>query len=118
MKKILFLLFLVGACHVQSGDDYGYRLSKWVGQRESLLAQKWGQPEQMFRINEDTMAWVYVKESKHGYKDPYRSMFYYPAMSGPQYGQSQIPTRYYCQTTFSVRNGIVTNYSFIGDDCI
>lgn len=118
MKKIWFILLAVTACHSFGSDNYNQKLSTWMGRPVQALISHWGEPDSQFSINRDTMALVYVKSEKYGAFEPYRDTLNYEGISSPQYGYSMYKPVYYCRTTFSVRNGIIVDYAFEGDDCI
>lgn len=118
MKKLLLVMLAISACQHHNANTYEKRLSKWLGRPQSLLIQAWGEPNRQFAINSDTFAFVYIHNYAHATNEPYSNTLYYPALAGPRYGHSMFPAYYYCQTTFSIRNGIVVDYSFNGDYCI
>lgn len=117
MKKYLILLLLAAVGCAGKGNDYDRQLSSWIGRPARVLVSRWGQPDRQFAINADTYAMVYIKNKHQGAYRPYRNVINYQGMPGPRYGHAMYKPLYYCQTTFSVRNGIVVNYSFNGDDC-
>lgn len=118
MKKILWIVLAVTACHVRSADNYNHKLSTWMGRPVQSLINSWGQPDHQFRINNQSVALVYIRTKKQGAYEPYHNMINYQALAGPRYGHSMYQPVYYCKTTFTVRQGVIVNYAFSGDDCI
>lgn len=121
MKKFLALLFLLGGCQTAPAGDYNHQLAAWLGHTQWSLFHKWGEPDRQIALDSDTYVVVYLKEAKlpfHGIKEPYCHTISCKAIEGPKYGYSQLETVYYCQTFFTLRNNIVVDYSFNGDDCI
>ena len=103
--------------------SYGDTLQPWIGQSEERLQQSWGMPHNVFYVTPDEKVVTFLRISSHplnGNKKPYANEVYYPAIATPDFGFPGQPqyTTYYCKTSFTIRNGIVVNYSFNGDDCI
>lgn len=118
MKKYLILLLTTAVLACARQNDYDQRLATWIGQPARALVNRWGQPDRQFAINADTYAMVYIKTKNQSAYHPYRRTINYQGMPGPRYGHAMYQPIYYCKTTFSVRNGVIVNYSFNGDECI
>ena len=119
--SVLALMFLTAAC--QSSLSYGETLRPWIGQSEERLQQSWGLPHNVFYITPNEKVVTYLQFStrpRNGETDPYRNEVYYPAIATPDFGFPNQPkySNYYCKTSFTIINGIVSNYSFNGDDCV
>ena len=115
-------MFLAAACQT-NGLSYGDTLQPWIGQSEERLQQSWGIPHNVFYVTPNEKVVTYLQFSSHprnGETDPYRNEVYYPAIATPDFGFPSQPayTSYYCKTSFTIINGIVSNYSFNGDDCV
>lgn len=120
MKKVLFCaLLLLGACKTNS--NYDLKLRTWIGQSEYSLISQWGEPDNVFGIDENSYVYVYEQIADSPFdaiKYPYENELNYQASQGPKYGNSQISQVYYCKTLFTIRNRMVVDYSFNGDDCV
>ena len=123
IKKFARLGFILLAAGCMINQDYGATLQPWIGQSEASLEQSWGIPHNVFYVTPNEKVVTYVEFSTHakgGISDPYSDEFYYAADSTPDfdYPSAPMPSDYYCKTSFTISNGIVTNYSFNGDDCV
>lgn len=122
MKKIsvIYAILALTACQSMSGN-YGESLQSWIGRSEMSLEQAWGYPQNTFYVTPDEKVLTYVRYSRHqsGY-EPYQNEIYYPAIATPNFGFPAQPeySNYYCKTSFTIINGVVSNYSFNGDDCV
>lgn len=125
MKKILIVstafLWLCG-CRVisYSHSTYARKLSPWIGKNVNTLYAEWGAPATSLPIDGNTtLITYYQSESQPIDNDfqPYESEMSYDAMAVPNYGLPTPPPLFYCQTSFTVRNSIIIDYSFNGDDC-
>lgn len=112
---------MLAGCRYVEPSSYNQQLAHWIGVPENQLYAHWGQPDSQFSPVPGTYVLTYLKSGTypkfHDYQ-PYRADLNYGALAGPKYGDSQIQKIYYCKTTFTIRNGIVVNYAFNGDDCI
>lgn len=118
--SVLLLLTLAGCSSLGlNTSNYEQGLQKWVGQPEQALYQGWGVPANVYYISPYAKEITYTKVFRgpiEGDTTPYGSM-YYPGLDAG-YETSPGYKTYYCQTSFTVENGQVTNYSFSGDDCV
>ena len=106
----------VGHAHSQ----YQNKLAHTIGKSASSLYSYWGQPQQMIPVADDTYLAVYfASESQPIDNDyhPYESEISYAAMAVPNDGLPTPPPLFYCKTTFVIRNNIVVDANFNGDDC-
>lgn len=94
MKKLLCLsvMLLTAACATQ--EKYEAKLATYQGVPESTLVTQWGVPDNSY----DTVTARYLVYLKDGIKDSTNSG--------------------YCETTFTVMNGTVTNWSIKGPACV
>ena len=126
MRKFIYLLtgllMLSGCVDVgYSHSAYQQKLSAWVGRGINSLYATWGQPQQIVPVSDNTiLATYYGSESQplNNNYQPYARELSYAAMAVPTYGLPPAPPLYYCKTTFVIRNGIVIDYNFNGDDCL
>lgn len=122
-KLFLIGLFLLGAAGCASYPTYGETLQPWIGQSEERLQQAWGIPANIFYVTPNKKIVTYIKfasKPMNGETEPYAGEVYYPAIATPDFGFPDQPqsSNYYCKTTFTIENGVVTNYGFNGDDCV
>lgn len=125
MKKIFTLacfVFCLSACATQpTAARYEDELSAWIGQSEDNLYAEWGYPNTTYSAGPDGFVATYIKlyrEPVDGDTEPYADDMTYLAMQVPSYGLPTPQGIYYCKTSFIIRNGIVTDYNFNGDDCV
>lgn len=121
LLPVIMLFVLLSACAVRSAADYENKLAAWQGQTREALFHKWGYPDRQFAIDRNTYVVTYLRISGKpagNADEPYRNSLNYGGMPQIRYGKSQIPAVYYCKTNFTITNGIVTDYSFNGDDCV
>ncbi len=126
MSKIFALLFAgasvaVAACAVR--PTYSETLQPWIGQSEEKLYAAWGMPYNVIYPAPGAKVVYYMHFSyrpENGMTNPYAYEVAYPAIATPDYGLPGQPqsTNYYCQTHFTIRNGVVTDFGFNGDDCV
>ncbi len=119
---VVIILFMLSGCFSKTGN-YASSLQNWVGQPEYVLYQSWGQPENTFYLSGAEKEVTYINASQKaidGDKEPYSGYeVYYPAISTPDFGfPDTTENYYYCKTSFTIQNGIITDYSFNGDDCV
>lgn len=125
MHKLLpgFLL-LVALTACTSLPTYSETLRPWIGQSQERLQQAWGYPQNVFYISPTEKVVTYLEISTRPRNDnttPYAGYeVAYPAIASPDFGFPSQPqyTNYYCKTSFTIRNGVVVDYSFNGDDCV
>lgn len=123
---VLPILCLIAACSVfRGGETYSSQLQQWIGHSEYQLYQAWGYPMQSFYVTPYEKIVTYVKTSNYGQRNPYDNQLYYQGMDSENGWWDKLfgpptenqPRNYYCKTTFTVRNSIIVNFSFNGDDC-
>ena len=115
--KIVFVLLFISACTGVSENSYEQKLSSWVGRNEYALLETFGRPQKVFAVNQTDYAWVYEKTNLPEHHNLYQNVFSYNGWQGPQYGKQEVSDTYYCQTIFTLREGIIINFAFNGDDC-
>lgn len=127
MKNILLFLFLllVASCSLFKSSGYDKTMQNWVGQSEYALYDFWGQPSDVVYITPYEKVVTFIQTSSNGYDDIYSNELYYQGMGednglwkklfGPP--AQQQANIYFCKTSFVIRNGVVIDYNFSGDDC-
>ena len=125
-KKIYYLSFcgvlLIAACGNvgYSRSKYEQKLNQWVGRDLNALYDYWGTPVNVSPIDDNSFMVTYYEQESQPIDDdyqPYIGELSYSAMFVPSYGLPPNPPLFYCQTSFIIKNGIVTGYNFNGDDC-
>lgn len=127
MKKIFVLSFwcLLAACALGGSATYSEQLQQWVGRPEYQLYQEWGAPIQSFYVTPYEKVVTYVRTSGYGSNNPYSNQLYYQGMD-PEDGwwdkmfgppAEKQSRNYYCKTSFTIRNNVIVNFNFNGDDC-
>ncbi len=125
MRKIwslLLVLVIVSGCSwfKMSKNTYSTKLGDWIGKNAQLLYDKWGFPQHTTPVDANTYILTYFAsedEPIDGNLEPYADDLSYDAMSVPNYGLPIAEPLYYCKTSFVVRNNIIVDYNFNGDDC-
>lgn len=117
---LLFVLFLAGC--VGTGD-YNETLQNWVGISEENLYYHWGNPANVTYIAPHEKLVTYFQGETvplDGNTEPYQGYeVNYQAVETPNYDAPGVASdNYFCRTTFTVSNGIITNFTFEGDDCV
>lgn len=117
---VIAALILLAAC--ASRPTYSSTLRPWLGQSEEKLYASWGMPYNIVYPSPDMKVVYYLHFSarpEDGITNPYSYEVAYPAIATPNFGFGQPQTsNYYCQTHFTIRNGVVTDFGFNGDDCV
>lgn len=123
MTKIILILLMLSGCsgrHVLwDSSAYSRQLDGYVGQSEASLYSQWGSPDNVVSIspyNKVVSYTEYYSVPLGGQTQPYTDDLNYTAMN--QGFTAENTNNYYCTTSFTIQNGIVTNYSFNGDDCV
>ncbi len=104
MKKlVLFALLFTAACGPfrdipeTPEERFEKSLGCIIGEERNTLLEIWGAPTTTYQINEHEEAFVYDQISNYTQQKKYR---------------------YYCNITFILKNGIVKNWSYRGDNCV
>jgi len=115
------LIFLAGCQDISYANSaYQQKLGNWIGSGINSLYAAWGQPQQITAIDGNTILVTYYSSERRPIDNdylPYAGELSYGAMAVPNYGLPTPPPLFYCKTSFVIRNGIVIDYNFNGDDC-
>ena len=125
MKTILKTLTLIGllsGCQNISyaQSKYAQKLQPWIGRNAYSLYEQWGTPATTQNIGSNTYLITYYQSESQPIDDdfqPYVGEMSYDAMTVPNDGLPTPPPLFYCQTSFTIQNNIIIDYSFNGDDC-
>ena len=146
MKKILITLTsicVLSACGMSRQEQLNLELSKFVNMPEANLLVKYGKPDVVTQINENTKMYSYHSKEFNSYMyddmtDSFRkSQFstnedynryrvtpegaikvlqYYSVATNPTISNDDYMYKK-CIKNFTVSNGIVTNFGFNGNGC-
>ena len=123
MKKtfyLLTLLLVLTGCVRYSMSTYEAKLGNWIGKSAKTLYEQWGRPQSTSMVDANTYILTYFESESTPIDDnyePYSSEIEYDVMTVPNYGLPVEPPIFYCKTSFIVRNGIIVDFDFNGDDC-
>lgn len=124
MKKLFVLLLpaVCGACGFfparPNEANYQRFLDDFLNRGDSYLIQRWGKPDsrEMSDTNIEHLTYYRTSDEPVGGKPKnYREMLNLPRTEPMVY---QEPIEYTCQTVFAVKNGIVVDYAYQGNDCV
>ncbi len=132
MRKIAFSLIvtmLLLAC--ATPQKYDERLQHWVGKQENELLTVWGRPSAEKYLSDNTKIITYTKINDWYYPSEYyfyndgwgeENIIYNPMMNlynlSPDTVITDTEVEEYCQTTFWVKNGIITAWKWRGNNCV
>lgn len=93
-KSILLAFSLLALCGCASTAKYEKNLSSWIGASEENLVTHWGTPESSYKVSDSvkTISFIY---------------------NGGQ-GEYQ---KYWCKTTFVLKNEVVDSWKYEGPSC-
>lgn len=125
MSKILPIIFgllLINGCqsHAYRESNYQKMLSGWLGKSADSLYSAWGYPMQTTPIDAQRYMVTYYQSEDQPIDnvfEPYEGEIAYDDLSTSEYGLPSAPPLFYCQTSFVIRNNIVVDFNFNGDDC-
>lgn len=122
-KAILMAaILLIAGCHIMSpAVSYEQKLRPWVGKSAEELYDTWGTPNQTTQINDNTIMVTYNEVTNSpidGDFEPYADELNYEALAVPSFGIIASSPLYYCSTSFVLKNDVVTDFNFSGDDCL
>lgn len=129
MKKItvyfflIFSIFIAGcATNRATTANYEKILNSWIGASEDKLIAKWGVPDKVYQNNNKKYL-VYSRQYT-SYTPGTAPRYYstYNSITGavtttPVGGTSGYTIHYHCKTTYTIENGVITNWQWQGNDC-
>ncbi len=123
MRYVFWTAFLLLCACAATSDNYGRKLQNYVGAPESVLISDWGIPDNVQTIVPGEQLYTYVQVDNGaigGNRDPYAGQVAYGEFGmNPDLPANPNPSNdFYCQTTFTLQNGIVVDFGFNGDDCV
>ena len=126
---ILLLIFLFGCA---TPEKYDAELAGWVGKSEASLINKWGKPSAR-KINADGSEVITYTKTDNTYVpsefylyNPYSlqgDVSVYAPFDGDYaftpYGENlSYEPEYICQTSFIIRNKVISGWKWVGNNCI
>lgn len=123
MRYLMLLSFILVSACANTTDNYGQKLQNYVGVSETVLISDFGMPDNVQSIVPGEQLYTYMQVDNvpvGGNNEPYAGQIAYGEFGmNPNLPANPNPSNnYYCQTTFTIQNGIVTDFSFNGDDCV
>ena len=125
MSKI-FVVFAIallatGCVATRTVENYEATLDTWIGAPEAHLIGQWGPPDKFYSLDDDTKFLTYVWANTStiaGTPPSYSTTFYGDTAYTTAYGGSDpITIRRRCETTFTITDGLVTDWSWQGNNC-
>ncbi len=116
---ILALMIVLSGC--VSDTSYSQYLQQWVGMSQEALYHSWGMPQNELYLSPSQKEITYLKtfpNPVNGNTQPYQNIINYSAIDSRSFGDNDNNQDYYCQTSFTIENNKVVNFSFNGDDCV
>ncbi len=116
MKKV-FLLFVVvflSGCATQ--EKYAQMLSNYVGLSEEDLISRMGPPDSFYELNQQTKYLTYKRERNYYNPPSATTHFWGNSAYTDFYGGYE--EKLWCNTTFTLKNRIITDYRFEGNNCL
>ncbi len=116
MKKFCCLLLsvLVAGCATQ--EKYAQMLNNYVGFSEEELVSRMGPPDNVYELNKNTKYLTYKREYRY-YNPPSATTHFWGNTAYTDFhgGYEQ---KLWCNTTFTLKNRVVENYRFEGNNCV
>lgn len=121
MRNIIacFAILMLAAC--ASGPPYGEKLAGWKGASEKEVVTTWGVPDKTYAPDRNTKMLAYVTRRNVSYPGSFSTCF--ATRGGVGYagncfgGYPTTTETWYCETTFVLTNGRVTNTGYKGNGC-
>lgn len=118
----LFAALLLAAC--ASEAKYKEKVDAWIGAKEAdLVASEWGPPQHVYDLQGGTRILTYSKTQSSGGVLPNVGIGGGFGSGGSSFGigvgglGGLGGEEGYCETNFTVEDGIITDVTFQGDDC-
>jgi len=115
MKKllsILIMLLFISGCKTTAG--YKQIMKTWIGSTETALVRSRGTPDSTY-----TSGGSKFLEYNKSYTSSksYYSSYDFDSYGGSGYSYPIGGNTYSCKTTYEVKNGVITNIRWIGNNC-
>lgn len=116
----LLVVIIIYGCATKEG--YRNVVDAWVGQPESALISAWGLPQRTYETDTSKVLIYYSQRDVDvpGSTNTYQRYF---DETGTAFSESYggVPDQtftYSCETSFEVIDGVITSWSFRGNDCV
>jgi hypothetical protein len=132
MKKYvccLSVMLVLSAC--ATSQKYDKELQNWIGRKETALESAWGRPSAQKYLSPTDKVVTYTRVSEwfipseyYFYNDGWgeTNVIYDPFMNEydftPYAQLVDTEVEEVCQTSFRVENGIITSWSWRGNNCV
>lgn len=123
MKRLCVMLVVLTLAACASEANYRETVDAWVGKTESeLVASEWGDPQRTYDLEGGTRILSYTKtQASGGALFPMMGIGIGSGGGGIGIGASTTTGAggggRFCETNFTVDDGVITDVSFQGDGC-
>ena len=114
---LIAFIFLCYGCQKPTESEYYKNVQDFIGKTPAELITAWGSPTQIIN-NSGKTYYIYTRQeeiplptAQENY--PNGELQYISPLSGTPANNFDL----YCQTTFVVSEGIITDWSFTGNNC-
>jgi hypothetical protein len=126
MKRLFILLAVLHLAACATEANYREKVEAWVGARESdLVASEWGPPQRTYDLEGGTRILTYTKTGSSGSVFPMMGVGIGTGGGGGGFISTGVGAvgggggggGRFCETNFTVDDGVITDVSFQGDGC-
>jgi hypothetical protein len=123
MKRLCVLLAVLYLAACATEANYREKVDAWVGKKETdLVASEWGAPQRTYDLEGGTRILTYTKSQSSGSLFPMMGLGIGSGGGGGGIGIGATTGGgggggRFCETNFTVDDGIITDVSFQGDGC-
>lgn len=131
MKKMILLIAIMAFTACATSQKYDEKLDKLVGTSEKSLIESWGTPSAEKYLSKNSKIITYTNINEWFYPSEYyvynndwvaEDVEYAPFMGeydfGPYMELTDNEVEEVCQTSFWVKNGIITAWKWRGNNCV
>ncbi len=133
LKNIaLYILVLIFLFACATPEKYDAELASMIGEKSSVLVEKWGKPSarKILAGGDEVYTYtkagdIYVPSEFYMYNQEYEpgeDVVYYPFLNDYDFGPYGATFGYqveeFCQTSFLIKNGLISGWKWRGNDCL
>ena len=133
LKNIaLYILVLIFLFACATPEKYDAELASMIGEKSSVLVEKWGKPSarKILAGGDEVYTYtkagdIYVPSEFYMYNQEYEpgeDVVYYPFLNDYDFGSYGATFGYqveeFCQTSFLIKNGLISGWKWRGNDCL